>query len=316
MADQPQILVIRGGAIGDFILTLPAIQLLRENIPHGRLEILGYRPVIELAQEAGLAEGLRSLEHRNMAPLFVPQAVLSEELIAYFRGFKLIVSYLYDPDGYLKGNMERMGVKTYLEASHRVQPGLGHAAEQLAQPLEKLAFFLDDPAPHLKLSPSPEVTQPTIAFHPGSGSLRKNWSLQRWTEFFRQVMPAHSGIQVAVITGEAEAERGITEALRREWAEAPYSWTLWDQLPLTELAHRLTACRAFLGHDSGISHLAAACDVPCLLLFGPTDPAIWAPRNAGVQVVTAPQGNLDFLPLTPVLAAGAAFLANTLRKTA
>jgi heptosyltransferase III len=41
----------------------------------------------------------------------------------------------------------------------------------------------------------------------------------------------------------------------------------------------------FIGHDSGISHLAAAVETPCLLLFGPTDPAIWAPANLQVRVL-------------------------------
>ena len=47
--------------MGDFILTLPAIRLLRESIPHVHLEVQGYAPVIALAQEAGLAEAIRSL---------------------------------------------------------------------------------------------------------------------------------------------------------------------------------------------------------------------------------------------------------------
>ncbi len=41
-----RILVIRGGAIGDFVLTLPAIKLLRDNFPHARLEILGYKHIV------------------------------------------------------------------------------------------------------------------------------------------------------------------------------------------------------------------------------------------------------------------------------
>jgi len=47
---KPRILVIRGGAIGDFVLTLPAIRLLRENFPHAHLEILGYKHIVALAE--------------------------------------------------------------------------------------------------------------------------------------------------------------------------------------------------------------------------------------------------------------------------
>jgi len=48
----------------------------------------------------------------------------------------------------------------------------------------------------------------------------------------------------------------------------------------------------FIGHDSGISHLAAAAGANCVLLFGPTDPGVWAPRNNNVQILRAQSGKL------------------------
>jgi ADP-heptose:LPS heptosyltransferase len=43
----------------------------------------------------------------------------------------------------------------------------------------------------------------------------------------------------------------------------------------------------YLGHDSGVTHLAAAAsrDLPVIALFGPTDPKVWAPPREGVQVM-------------------------------
>jgi uncharacterized protein (DUF3084 family) len=66
--------------------------------------------------------------------------------------------------------------------------------------------------------------------------------------------------------------------------------------PLPELAAILEQCDAFVGHDSGISHLAAAVGTRSILLFGPTDPAIWAPGGNHVQVIEAPGGALGHLP--------------------
>jgi ADP-heptose:LPS heptosyltransferase len=77
------------------------------------------------------------------------------------------------------------------------------------------------------------------------------------------------------------------------WRDLPVDH--WESLPLTELAARLPSCSALLGHDSGIGHLAAACGVPCHLFFGPSDPATWAPRNAGVTVHRVSSGNLQDL---------------------
>lgn len=293
---KPRVLVIRGGAIGDFILTLPAIRLLRGHIAGCHLEVLGYRPIIELAVAAGLADATRHLEHASMAKLFVPNANLDEELTAWLQSFNLVVSYLYDPDSIVRANMERIGVKTYLDCPHHVLPGRGHAAEQLARPLEKLAMFLDDPAPVIAVPTSSEIAQekPLLAIHPGSGSLRKNWPVERWVEAGRQLADAFPHLRLALITGEAEHERGITAQMLTGWSGLDFLH--WDQLPLVELASRLAQCAGFIGHDSGISHLAAACGARCLLFFGPTDPATWAPRNAGVQVFTEPTGDLEKMP--------------------
>ena len=61
-------------------------------------------------------------------------------------------------------------------------------------------------------------------------------------------------------------------------------------LPLEQLARVLRDARAYLGNDSGVSHLADAVGTPSLLLFGPTDPRLYAPRSATVRVIDAPAG--------------------------
>jgi heptosyltransferase-3 len=52
----PRILVIRGGAIGDFILTLPVLAALRERFPGVEIEVLGYPHIASLALSGGLAK--------------------------------------------------------------------------------------------------------------------------------------------------------------------------------------------------------------------------------------------------------------------
>jgi heptosyltransferase-2 len=56
----------------------------------------------------------------------------------------------------------------------------------------------------------------------------------------------------------------------------------------------------FIGHDSGISHLAAAAGADCILLFGPTNPDVWAPKNKNVQVLKAPNGSIGDLKIEHV----------------
>ncbi|MBL9179515.1 MAG: glycosyltransferase family 9 protein [Verrucomicrobiaceae bacterium] len=297
MKSSPRVLVIRGGAIGDFILTLPAIRLLRETIAGCHLEVIGYPSIAELARTAGLANSIRSLEHRTMAPLFAKNASIDDALAEHLRSFNLVVSFLYDPDGLFRASMERVGVKTFIECPPCVQNGGEHASRQLAKGLEKLAMFLEDE--HLRRAHFERRFdgKNRIAIHVGSGSEKKNWPLEYWQRLADEFL----GHEIIFITGEAEEARGMKITTHANW----------HALPLPELAGRLSACRAFLGHDSGISHLAAACGVPSLLLFGPTDPTVWAPPQPWATVLREESGDLAALDFARVKLAAAQVVAKS-----
>ena len=65
----------------------------------------------------------------------------------------------------------------------------------------------------------------------------------------------------------------------------PEARALPEGLSLTELAQFLATCRAFVGNDSGITHLAAYIGCPTIALFGPTDPRIWGPIGRRSRVI-------------------------------
>ena len=90
--------MIRGGAIGDFILTLPAIKLLRDSFPTAHLEILGYQHIVALARMSGYANATRSIEYAALSTFFSRDGDLALDLIDYFSSFQQVISYLFDPD--------------------------------------------------------------------------------------------------------------------------------------------------------------------------------------------------------------------------
>src|SRR5262245_23397989 len=94
-----KILVIRGGAIGDFILTLPVFAALRRQFPKTHLEVLGYPHIAQLALVGGAVDQVRSIDSRPLASFFARDGALDPSMADYFAGFAIILSYLYDPDG-------------------------------------------------------------------------------------------------------------------------------------------------------------------------------------------------------------------------
>ena len=74
------------------------------------------------------------------------------------------------------------------------------------------------------------------------------------------------------------------------------------------LGAALAQCKLYLGHDSGISHLAGAVGVPSLVLFGPTEESVWAPQQEHVRVLKHPSGLLNEITVHDVVAAAEAKL--------
>lgn len=290
-----RILVIRGGAIGDFVLTLPAIKLLRDAFPQSHLEILGYKHIIALAENRFYADATRSIEYAPLARFFAKGSDLAPELIAYFGSFDLIVSYLFDPDAIFENNVRRCGVEIFVACSPLVDAS-DHAAAQLASPLGQLGLALRSTA--AQLYPSAEDREaaksflgetglPLIALHPGSGSARKNWPVANWQQLSAQLLESRVGASLLFIGGEADEQ--ALSAMRGQFRDTA---RFADFLPLPLLSAVLERCDHFVGHDSGISHIAAAVGTPCMLLFGATNPNVWAPANRNVQVLKASTGEL------------------------
>ncbi len=295
---QAKILVIRGGAIGDFILTLPVLAALQEQFPLAQIEVLGYPHIARLAEAGGLAHRVQSIEARALAGFFARNGELDLDLAAYFAGFALIISFLYDPDLVFQANIKRCSDAQFIAGPHRPDETVEvHATQVFLKPLESLAIFEADPAPRLQIPRAFETTIASgrwLAVHPGSGSPQKNWPQSRWLELLKK-LAATTTLHFLIVGGEAERDR--LENIARQLP--PTRIKLMQNAPLPELAAWLGSCIAFAGHDSGISHLAAAMGVPCLILWGNTAETIWRPRAREMTIVRDSKG-LDQLSVEVV----------------
>jgi ADP-heptose:LPS heptosyltransferase len=301
MSHQVRILVLRGGAIGDFIVTIPALQALRAHWPDAYIELAGYPHVAQLAIAGGLVNKVVSLDAARMARFFALRPAFDEEQAAYVRGFDFIVSYLHDPDGSVQENLRAAGSPQVIYGSPIVKEG--HAADHMMQALAGLAIYDDAPVPRVALDSATRARGRAIldalsagprplAIHPGSGSPRKNWPLDRFVQIARE-----RGAAAVLVAGEAD--RPLLDALR---AGAPGIPLICDQ-PLIDVAGALAHCAGFLGNDSGLTHLAAALGLPVVALFGPTDPSTWGPRGPYVRILRAKDHRLASVTLDEVRAA-------------
>jgi len=239
-------LLIRPGAIGDLIVSLPALESLKVDY----LEVWAAEQNLPLIRFADRVQSIIStgLDMLEIEP--------SRGLIGRLRGFDSIVSW------YGAGRPEFRDAVAALGLPFGFFPALPvgcHAVD----------FFVEQALARsnkLKLVPHiacPEGTEEFAVIHPFASKVEKRWPMERFRALAQQLpMP------VRWCAGPEEALDGAVRIA-----------------DLYELACWLARARVYIGNDSGISHLAAAVGTPVVALFGPTDPAVWAPRGSRVRVL-------------------------------
>ncbi len=136
-----------------------------------------------------------------------------------------------------------------------------------------------------------------LALHPGSGSRSgesgKNWPAERFADLARLARD-ELDLKVVVLLGPAEA--GFSTS-----ALGPVADAMLQTPSLACLSGILAESAAYVGNDSGVTHLAASCGAPTVAVFGPTDPAVWAPRGGKVRAIRDPSGDLRRVEVGRVL---------------
>lgn len=291
-----RILVLRGGAIGDFILTVPVLEALRRAWPGARLTLVAQPRLGRLATDCGVADLHVSLDSAGISRLYVPHAANGPGMEP-LRDHDLAVCLLRDPDGVVRANLSAAGCTRVLYRDPVTVTG--HAADYLAGVLDPMGIAPEQPCiPHLRLlagggaAPTcvAQRPRPVVLLHPGSGSARKNWPPEHVAALARQVAE-EDGLTPLFVLGEADTEAGeVVARLAPRVGRLP-------PCDLSHLAAALADADAYVGNDAGITHLAAALGVPTLALFGPTDPAVWGPRGPHVRILAPSRPEADMTHL-------------------
>lgn len=288
-----KILVIRGGAIGDFILTLPVFHALKNQFPDCVIDVLGYPHIAQMSLLTGHVHQVYPIEAREMAGFFARNGPLDPNLMEFFDTYGLILSYLFDPDQVFETNVGRATKAQFIAGPHRPDEARNdHATDVFLSALERLAIFQADPVPAFCSSlvqqsdAGGQIASPgTVAIHPGSGSPTKNWPEESWAILIQSLV-AETDLDILLVGAEAERDRmnRLIQFIPESRARIAFG------LSLNALSARLSGVVGFVGHDSGISHLAAALGLSVIVIWPATNPSIWTPRSPWVHRIESPSG--------------------------
>ena len=301
-----RILVIRGGAIGDFIFTLPVFEALKMRDPDAEVDILGYAGISELAVGRRHAANLRRVDSAEWAALFSPGGRLGDAERRYLSGFDETFCVWPDADGVIGENLLRAGSRHVVSVDPTPVEGKGvHVVDHIARQCEKAGLEIKYREPHLYPSVRDRAwaerymrisgagDRPLLALSPGSGSPGKNWPVDHYVTVARH-WAKRSGCAL-IVSGPAEEKMAVE--LRSSLGEDGVFFLSNEPLPC--LAATLERCEGFIGNDSGITHMAAAVRTPTLAIFGRTNPAVWQPRASCVKVLQPTPPGAELTTLRP-----------------
>ena len=278
-------LIYHAGALGDFVTVLPAIARWRQVHPGERSILLG-KPA-HAAISAPSFDETWDAHARAFAGLFSRHGRLEQELSERLQSIEsaLVFAQAESP---LPAVLADAGVNEVI----RQDPFPPSATPIVDYHLSLFPGLArdDERIPRIFIPVINAMAPSPVVLHPGSGSEKKNWPLERFLELSLRL--TEKGEKVAWVLGPAE--EGIT---------VPHGHIVWMSLPLQELAARLARCKLFVGNDSGVTHLAAAAGCPTVALFGESDQRIWAPRGKCVSVITSSTRAMSAIKLEDVSSA-------------
>ncbi|MBI5391076.1 glycosyltransferase family 9 protein [Candidatus Woesearchaeota archaeon] len=288
LGEAKRILIIDAGFLGDTILTLPALNAIKQHAPHARITVLAHPVFGEIIKSNTSVD--------EIIPVELPW--LSHKKGAW-KAYWSLLSKLreekYDIAIDFRGDLRDILFLCWLSgAKRRIGSGITGFGYMLTDDvkLRNSHEFLRMNALAEALGAKVEQQQPTItvktevenavkamlkgydltlliAVCPGAAYHSKAWPLQRWIQLINTLteeMPA-----TVMILGGADD----TELLKIEPLLKHQPIMLVGKTTLDESAAALNKSALVIGNDTGLMHMAAALGKNTITLFGPTDPHRW-----------------------------------------
>jgi ADP-heptose:LPS heptosyltransferase len=277
---ESRILIIHPGALGDVLQAVPALRGLRAAAPAGRLVFAGQPRLGRLLVALGEVDEARAFDGLGLEALFTDEPA-PPALAAFLGGFTRVVSWF--------GSREPAYV--------------AHLGALVADPIVARPVPDDDtpvwrhliatvPASALAereaIAPIGPAARPPasggLMIHAGSGGTWKQWPAERFAEAIAAVAARHA---LPVVVHEGPADRAAVEALLAR-LDGPVERLVAPELPA--LAAALSLARAYLGGDSGVSHLAATMGAPSVILYPPAHLPRWTPWSPTARPIAMTGG--------------------------
>jgi hypothetical protein len=286
-----RIFIIHPGSLGDVLLAVPAMRALRGRFPKHELGLIAGSEVAHLLQACGEIDKGFSIEGSFLSDLLAGEVSADERISDFLADCELAICWLDRREAILIEGLQLLGVRRVILCS----PFASHLRSKHQS--ERFSEILGSDIPSdaytalLRLPNNMSCDQPDalraadvvrgrgiIALHPGSGSRHKCCPPPLFIAFCNELQ--RMDYLPLLISGPAD-KQCTAEVL----AGCHYAPHVLKNLDLRSLAVVLASVDLYVGHDSGVTHLAGIMGRPTLALFGPTRVERWGPIGSNVLTI-------------------------------
>ena len=311
LTDPKKVLFIATRQIGDVLVTTPLISKARELWPDAEFHFLGYRgkldilygnpdisEIIETSDRPGFGEYLslfnRLFQRYDLAIITQPSdRAYLYGLISALRRVGVLGGHPQGKDledKSKRNKTEKQNTWKKFICMHTVNVDYFNQ-HVIAEKLRLLEVFFKNPADlfskPITVTPpdgealTPGITnalvQPYVVVHPGPLTAYKRWPLAHWQHLITYLVK--KGFQVVLSASpakqDAQLNHDIISLLDDETATKVINAA--GKLSIPQAGTLLRGAAFYIGVDTSITHLAAACNTPTITLFGATPPTNFGP---------------------------------------
>jgi predicted lipopolysaccharide heptosyltransferase III len=310
-----KILLLQLKRIGDLILTTPAIAGLRERFPDAEITMVVSSECADLLPAISGVDRIL-MARRNLSDLAAFLTVAGNKFdycidftrndrsafLAFLSNAqKRIVSYRVRDQSKSRARLYTDFVNVRMRDLHTIdynlsllEPlGIGSVSSSLHLQLPQTAYEKAD-----ALRRSWNISKPYVVLHPGSARQEKLWEAGRWAQVIER-FDRDNGLDLILTSGVSKHEQPHIAAINNETKIIDLS----GKTDLLTLAALIGEARLLVTVDSAPMHLAAAAHTPQVILFGPTNPFHWRPRESPALILhgESPEPVTEFSPVQPRL---------------
>jgi len=262
-------LICHRGALGDFILTWPALYCLREVLPHCKFLGIGRPEHMQLAIRYGLLDTYLDNESAGLLDLFCGERIPDE--VGSPQG-----AILWLTDGQDTVDILRQSASLPVVCIPPFPQTEIHLAQYYCSVIQS-HYAISIPEDLSDCFPARIAEGLNALIHPGSGSFKKNYNPLFYREL-ANVLRRSGYHKVGFIFGPVEEEKMNRADFTGEWIERPKD--------VKALAYLLSHASLYIGNDSGVSHLAGFVGTQTIVLYKATDPKIWGALGRNVTHIS------------------------------